>query len=133
MLSEIRALLTGALNSCEFLVPMPLEYEDGLYVGNCYSLVGTRTLFRQVPVKSLVPMEKGYIHILHEGQRKPIKLLPLVRLGASPETQKNSCYFYNRIDGGNARYVSYQYSDKSEEFVPAGALQPLFDLLGFSD
>ena len=32
----------------------------------------------------------------------------------TPKTEKNTCYFFNRIENDQARWVTYQYHDKSE-------------------
>ena len=46
---------------------------------------------------------------------RPLKLIPLIRVGSSPTSAKNACYFFSRLErDGGARFVSYHFTDKPE-------------------
>lgn len=45
---------------------------------------------------------------------RALKLLPLVEVGPSPQSAKNACYFFNRLESGGARFISYHFTDKPE-------------------
>jgi hypothetical protein len=43
-----------------------------------------------------------------------LKLLPLIQVGQSPQSAKNACYFFSRLERDGARFVSYHFTDKPE-------------------
>ena len=45
---------------------------------------------------------------------KALKLLPLLKIGPSLHSARNACYFFNRLDGIGARFVSYHFTDEPE-------------------
>ena len=53
-----------------------------------------------------------------------------MKAGKSPESAMNTCYFYNRLQGDDAMFVTYQYSDKGENIVPRNELDEAIPLLG---
>jgi hypothetical protein len=58
-------------------------------------------------------VERLYLCQRETGQ--VLKLLPLVQLGPSPQSARNACYFFNRIEqDGGARFVSYHFIDRPE-------------------
>lgn len=56
--------------------------------------------------------ERLYVSTKHSG--RAFKLLPLVQVGPSPQSAKNACYFFNRLDRDGARFISYHFTDKPE-------------------
>ena len=54
------------------------------------------------------------LYLSKEGSGRALKLLPLVRVGPSPQSGKNACYFFSRIDRDGERFVSYHFTDKPE-------------------
>jgi hypothetical protein len=61
-----------------------------------------------------------------------IELLPLVHLGASPETEETACFFFNAVSGGGeCRFVSYHFAAEAEIPLSDAALDGLInDLAG---
>ena len=54
------------------------------------------------------------IYLSSKGAASALKLLPLVQIGPSPQSAKNACYFFSRLERDGARFVSYHYADKPE-------------------
>jgi hypothetical protein len=50
-----------------------------------------------------------------------------MQIGPSPESPKNACYFYNRLekDKLNVRFVSYHFVEQPEHSTPSSALTAL--------
>jgi hypothetical protein len=62
---------------------------------------------------SWLDVERLYLCNKDTGQ--VLKLLPLVQVGPSPQSAKNACYFFSRIErDGGARFVSYHFIDRPE-------------------
>jgi len=113
-LSEVRKVMKDKWEDILLLSPMKNEYSEGIFEYQVKAIMGTRTPFQQVTVKTLVPMDKSNIYILHPQQQRPLELLPFIRLMESPKTQANAMYFYNRIINGKVRWVSYHFDEESE-------------------
>lgn len=54
------------------------------------------------------------LYIMNKKSGRALQLLPLIRVGSSPNSVKNACYFYNRIERDGVRFVSYHYIDRPE-------------------
>ena len=54
------------------------------------------------------------LYLSTKGAVKALKLLPLIRLGQSPESAKNACYFFSRLEPAGSRFVSYHFADNPE-------------------
>lgn len=64
------------------------------------------------PMATWLDVESLYLSRKDSG--RALKLLPLVQVGPSPQSAKNACYFFNRLERDGARFVSYHFSDKPE-------------------
>jgi hypothetical protein len=54
-------------------------------------------------------------NICNKDSGQALKLLPMVQVGASPQSAKNACCFFNRLErDGASRFVSYHFIDKPE-------------------
>lgn len=83
------------------------ENEVGVLMGsNTEFLKETREMANYLDVERLYLSKKNYPGVL--------KLLPFIQVGASPQSAKNACYFYSRIDHGGERFVSYHFADNPE-------------------
>ena len=57
------------------------------------------------------------LQLLSRDANRPLTLLPLMHVGASPASAKNACYFFNRVDTEGLRFVSYHYADESVQMA----------------
>lgn len=65
-------------------------------------------------MRTVKPMDRDTIYILHTEQQNPVKLLPFIRLMTSPKTQANTIYFYSKMLGDKVSWVSYHYDKDSD-------------------
>lgn len=128
-LSETRKIIQDKWESILLLSPMGSEYSEGIFEYQVKALVGTRTPFKQVIVRTLTPMDKSKMYVLHPQQQYPVELLPFIRLMESPKTQANAVYFYNRMQGNEVRWVSYHFDKESEIIRPDSAVNSAVKLL----
>lgn len=76
--------------------------------------MGTRQPFKQSLVETTIPLDNQKLYLRHGNNLEPMELLPFVRMMPSPSTQQNACYFYNKVDGENVRWVSYHFDRESD-------------------
>ena len=80
-------------------------------------------------METLTPMDKNGIYLLSEGQQRPLKLLPFMRMMESPKTEQNACYFYNRVEKDRVRWISYHFEAEPEITRPDDEVLKALSLL----
>ena len=86
----------------------------GLFENEVAVLMGSNSEFLKEtrPMTAWLDVERLYLSKKDSG--RALKLLPLVQVGPSPQSAKNACYFFSRLEKGGARFVSYHFMDKPE-------------------
>ena len=54
------------------------------------------------------------LYLSRKDANGSLRLLPLIHVGSSPQSAKNACYFFNRLESDGARFISYHFTDKPE-------------------
>src|SRR5262249_8314964 len=90
---------------------------QGVFENEVAILMGSNSEFLKEtrPMSTWLDVEQLYLSKREFGGA--LKLLPLVQVGPSPESAKNACYFFSRMEGDNARFISYHYTDRPERPV----------------
>jgi hypothetical protein len=113
-LNELRKIVKDSFSTCRIVVPGTSSYENGLFKYKVKVLIGNRTPFNEIDVESTKPMDVTKLYMLHEGQNSPVELLPFIRYNQ----ESKACYYYNKVESGNTRWVSFHYEEISEIQVP---------------
>lgn len=114
LVEELRSLWGRRWNQYELLQIDKMEYSDGQFTFESPRIMGANGQFERVSRATTAPMDSGQLYLLAEGASKGLKLLPLVRVMASPSGVANACYFYNRSESDGQRFVSYHFEQESE-------------------
>jgi len=129
-LVSIKENLITAFDDCSFHIAGKMTYNNGYYQAETKLLKGSHSIFKDKTLNVSIPMDEGSQYILHSNQDKPIKLLPLIKLMASPSSVDNACYFYNRIEKNkNIRLISYHFDGLPEKTIEDSELLETLDLL----
>jgi len=128
-LNEIIQLLLEGYANTLLLSPRTIVLRGGIFKHKAQALMGTRTPFREVSVETRIPMDEQKLYLLHSGKYKPVEIVPLFRIEHSPEIAQNACYFYNRLEGENARWVSYHFEGEPEFYSPGDDVEATLSLL----
>lgn len=86
--------------------------ENNVFSTKCEILKGTRSKFNQETIKTSKPIAPNKIYFIHNNQLEPVKLLPLIYIGT--EEESNACYFYNKLQGKKAKFISYYFENQTE-------------------
>lgn len=113
-LNELRKFIAGGFEETRMLSPTTSYFEDGIFTFNAKELVGARTPFNEIAIKSLIPLDKKKLYLAHSNQNKPVELLPFIKF----IEVSDAVYFYTSIESKNARWVSYHF-DKNPEITEA--------------
>src|SRR4029078_10064888 len=77
---------------------------------------GYAEAFPTRPLESTQQLDADELHLVDvsdEPVRGALQLAPLVRLRPAPKTEENACYFYSKLKGEEAEYVSHHFERES--------------------
>lgn len=114
MVEEVRSVWGRGWNQYELLLIDRMAFSNGQFTYESPRIMGANSQFERVSRIAATPMETGQLYLLSEGAPKGLKLLPLVRVMASPSQVANACYFYNRSERDGQRFLSYHFEQESE-------------------
>jgi hypothetical protein len=86
----------------------------GLFENEIAVLMGSNSEFFKEPRLMATWLDVERLYLSKKNSGRALKLLPLVQVGPSPQSVKNACYFFNRLEREGARFVSYHFTDKPE-------------------
>ncbi len=132
-LKELNNLILKNLTNLRILLPTShVNFDGKIYETIVKYAKGTRYPFSEIKIKTNIALTnkpEGKLYILHGDLKKPIEIIPLLRILPSPETEKGACYLYSRIEGKYARFVSYHYRPKNELLLPKHELDFILSIL----
>ena len=86
-----------------------------LYENEVGVLMGSNTPFITDQRTTVAALDVDHLYLLKKDSTRALKLIPLIQVGSSPQSAKNACYFFSRLEReGGARFVSYHFTDKPE-------------------
>lgn len=125
-LNEFRKHIADAFEDTRMLSPTTSSFEDGIFTFNAKELIGARTPFNEITIKSLIPLDRKKLYLCNSEQTKPLELLPFIKFVEASD----AIYFYTSIESKNVRWVSYHFDKEAELKQPAdNELFKAFDFL----
>ncbi len=129
VLQEREQILRGLLNDFKkvvglkwdeylLVIPRSSRYRNGEYR---YDVSVAKGMTYPFPTQKLIlnePLTDGSLSFTNNDNAFCCPLIPLVRLGRTPEKESNACYFYSSIDVDKVRFISYHYEETSELVEP---------------
>lgn len=76
--------------------------------------MGSNSEFKKETRSMATWLDVESLYLSKKDSGRALKLLPLVHMGSSPQSAKNACYFFSRLERDGSRFVSYHYTDKPE-------------------
>lgn len=132
-LNELKDLILENFTKLRIIIPTSNVTFDGkIYETIVKFAKGTRYPFSEIKIKTnsaLTNKPKGKLYLVHGDLKKPIEIIPLLRILPSPETDRVACYLYSRLIGKHARFVSYHYRPKNEILLPKNELDFILSIL----
>jgi serine/threonine protein kinase len=112
LLRKTESILGTTFESWNLLQPGYAAFTNGLYSLRAAILMGTNSDFRQAEVPVRDPLDTNRLYLLNAP--RSLELVPLIRVLVDQQTGRNACYFFNRIQAGEVRWVSHHYKAESE-------------------
>jgi len=117
-LARVRSGLGDAFIGWELVRAGQGANRGGVITTSIERLTGSRSLFRKGRVGLREWPEEGQLYMLEEGASLPLRLSPLFTLQRSPESVEDACYFYDRLQDGGVRWISYHFEQQPEVIRP---------------
>ena len=114
LIQTCRSVMGMTWERYELVQPGECRFVGGQFDYKVRRVMGTRTPFATVERKTIEGMEDGSLHLLDPDGERALKLLAFIRVMPSPKTEANACYFYNRRQASNQRFISYHFDADSE-------------------
>lgn len=119
LVQEVRRHFGRSWMTYELVLGGKAGYRDGVFSSRIPRVMGTRSQFETVDRQTIVPLEEGTLYMLSPSGDRGLRLLPFLRMGASPASEPNACYFFNRQEKDGVRFVSYHFernADLTDQF-----------------
>lgn len=125
LLDRARALIGWSFEPWTLLKPGSMILSRGVFELTATILKGPNSAFRRKQIQLTQTLDAGRLYLLNDGSLRVLGLAPFVRVLAG-QTGQDACYFYSRLEGAGARWVSYHFHAEPELVLPD---DDLLDLL----
>ena len=111
---KLREVFGNVWSEMQLITALNVRPRRGVFENEVAILMGSNSEFLKEPRSMATWLDVERLYLSRRDAGGALKLLPLVRLGPTPESTKNAFYFFNRLDKDGARFVSYHYADRPE-------------------
>lgn len=122
LLEKLRVCFSSVWKSTRLIQPVVARDMETYHENEVRLLVGSNSQFVTETIITGSSLPTTRLYLVSGEETQALKLEPLVRMDATPVDERNACYFFNRCEGGNARFVTYHFSAIGEVNQPVGAL-----------
>ena len=113
-LQKLREAIADTWAETQLIHALYCRPRRGVFETEVAVLMGSNSEFLKETRSMATWLDVESLYLSRKDAGRALKLLPLVRVGSSPQSAKNACYFFSRLEGGGARFVSYHFEDKPE-------------------
>lgn len=114
-LNELRKYIADGFEDAKVISAKQGELEEGVWTFTAKELVGAKSPFREIELRSLIGLDKKKLYLVHSNQTQPVELLPFIKFVEISD----AVYFYTSIESKNVRWVSYHFEKTPELNQPA--------------
>ena len=128
-LIKLRDTIRNCFDGFLLYLPQENRHQRGIYYYRAKSIMGSHQLFRVIDVETNAILDDGSLYFQDISQRNPLKLIPFFIMLPSPESERDACYFYSKLDQGTAKWITYHYDQLPETHLYPDELNTFFELL----
>jgi hypothetical protein len=126
-LTRLRGVLGTVFEDWWLIRPGANEYSAGIFHYRADRLMGSHQIFKQVQLESTAVMDSTELYFFDNTTRQPLRLVHFFRMMAVPESEEVACYFFNRLEKTDIRWVSYHFEGKAERTEPDTSVLKLIE------
>jgi hypothetical protein len=121
LLTEVQNLRGGIGNvwkDTHLIRALHCRPRRGVFENEIAILMGSNSEFLKESRSLTTWLDVERLYLSKRDSGAGLRLLPLIQIGPSPQSAKNACYFFSRLEKEGARFVSYHFSDQPERNEP---------------
>jgi hypothetical protein len=111
---NLREAITDTWSETQLIHALHCRPRQGMFENEVAVLMGSNNEFLKETRKMVTWLDVERLYLSKKDSGRALKLLPLVQVGPSPQSAKNACYFFSRLEREGARFISFHFSDKPE-------------------
>jgi uncharacterized coiled-coil protein SlyX len=111
---KLREVIAGTWVDTQMIHALHCRPRRGVFENEVAILMGSNNEFLKETRAMATWLDVERLYLSKKDSGKALKLLPLIQVGPSPQSAKNACYFFSRLEREGARFVSYHFTDKPE-------------------
>lgn len=128
LLAKTQAALDSAFEPWTLIKPGQMTFDGKTFDLTATMLKGPNSAFRKQYVKLTEPLDTNRLYLLHDGESRALGLAPLIRVLTGTKGRP-ACYFYSRMEGPKAHWVSYHHQEEPELQCPDSELSDLLAMV----
>lgn len=117
-LQKLREIFADVWTEIQLVQALNCRPRRGVFENEIAIMQGSNSEFLKEPRSMSIWLDVERLYLSSKDSNEALKLLPLIRVGPSPRSANNACYFFNRIEHEGMRFVSYHYIDEPEFTSP---------------
>jgi len=117
-LQKFRETFADVWNEIQLIQSLSCKPRRGIFETEIAVMIGSNNEFLKETRIMSIGLDVENLYLSSKDGNGALKLVPLIRVGPSPRSANNACYFFNRIEHEGMRYVSYHYIDEPELTSP---------------
>ncbi|HXI13243.1 MAG TPA: hypothetical protein VNM92_11475 [Thermoanaerobaculia bacterium] len=111
---KFREAVADGWESMQLVHALGCRSRRGSFETDLAILMGSNSEFLKETRTLSTCLDVERLYLCSEESNRALQLLPLIIVEAAPRSQRNACYFFNRLDHDAARFVSYHFADAPE-------------------
>lgn len=113
-LQKVREALGNLWEETELIHALFCRPRRGMFENQVAMLMGSNSEFVKQTRVMATWLDVEQLYLSRKTASRALKLLPLVQVGPGPQSAKNACYFFNRLERDGARFISYHFIDQPQ-------------------
>lgn len=111
---KLREAIADTWTEAQLIHALHCRPRRGVFENEVAVLMGSNNEFLKETRSMATWLDVERLYLSNKVSGRALKLLPLVQVGPSPQSAKNACYFFSRLEREGARFVSYHFIDQPE-------------------
>jgi hypothetical protein len=129
LLTRTQRVLGRSFDPWILLKPGPMTYTRGTFDVNATILKGSNSAFRKRYIRVEQVLDLSRLYLWNDGRFEALELVPFIHVLPSSKTGEDVCYFYSRLQGPEAHWVSYHFHAEPEQRLPGEEVAHLLETL----
>ncbi len=113
-IQKLREAIADTWTETQMINALHCRPRRGVFENEVAVMMGSNNEFLKETRKMASWLDVERLYLSKRDSGRALQLLPLIQVGPSPQSAKNACYFFSRLDRGGARFVSYHFADRPE-------------------